>query len=147
MWDELAWSPVILSRTVIWPGGAVTVIVPLAVARTPFSLKVNAAGLGEADGVAEEGGVGEGDGAELVPDAPHAAHRARVAKATRPCLGFKVPPHRFRALPMQVTGATSCFSRLGPWFRPCQRGRGDRASPGRDFVSSSPCVVWLQALD
>ncbi|HMJ39804.1 MAG TPA: hypothetical protein VK606_09630 [Verrucomicrobiae bacterium] len=92
-----------MSRTVIWPGGAVTVIVPLAFALTPFSLKVSAAWLGEADGAAEADGVGEGDGEELVLDPPHPAHRARVAKATRSCRCLKVPPHRFRALPLQVT--------------------------------------------
>jgi hypothetical protein len=79
------------------------VIVPLALALTPFSLKVSAGALGEADGLAEARGVGDGDGAELVPDPPHPPHKARVAKATRACLGLKVPPHRYQALPKQVT--------------------------------------------
>ena len=78
-------------------------IVPLAVALTPFSLKVSAGTLGETDGLAEARGVGDGDGAELVSDPPHPAHKARVAKTTRACLDLKVPPHRYRALPMQVT--------------------------------------------
>jgi hypothetical protein len=99
----LAWSPVILSRTVIWPGGAVTVIIPLAFALTPFSLNVSGAGPAEAEGLAEAEGVGEGDGVELVPEPPQATHRTRVAKTTMACFGLKLPPHRFRALPLQVT--------------------------------------------
>jgi hypothetical protein len=87
-------------------------MVPLALARTPFSLKVSAGGLGVAEGVAVAGGVGDGDGEELVLEPAHPAPRARVAKRTRACLGLKVPPHRFRALPMQVTGATGFFSRI-----------------------------------
>jgi hypothetical protein len=79
------------------------VIIPLAFALTPFSLNVSAAGPADAEGLAEAEGVGDGDGVELVPVPPQATHKARVAKTTRACLGLKVPPHRFRALPLQVT--------------------------------------------
>ena len=78
-------------------------IVPLAFALTPFSLKVCGAGPDEAEGLAEAEGVGDGDGAEPVPELPHATHRARVAKTTRAWFGLNLPPHRFRALPLQVT--------------------------------------------
>jgi hypothetical protein len=79
------------------------VIIPLAFALTPFSLKVSDAGPAEAEGLAEAEAVVEGDGVELVPEPPQATHKARVAKTTRAWLDLKLPPHRFRALPLQVT--------------------------------------------
>jgi len=78
------------------------VIDPLALALTPFNLNVSGAGA-EAEGLADGEGVGEGAGGELVPARPHPTQRATVAITTRACLGLKLPPHRFRALPQQVT--------------------------------------------
>jgi hypothetical protein len=79
------------------------VIDPLAFALTPFSLNVSGAGPAEAEGLADAEGVGEGAGGEPVPARPHPTHRAMVAITTRACFGLKLPPHRFRALPQQVT--------------------------------------------
>src|SRR4030081_257109 len=76
MCDEFACSPVILRRTVICPGGAVTEIVPLAFARTPLSLKVRGAGPCEAEGVGDAARVGEGEGVGLLTGPPHPATMA-----------------------------------------------------------------------
>ena len=106
MWDtcrEVGWSPVILSSTVNIDGCEVTVMVPPAVVLTPFSLKVNPAGVGVATGVVTTG-LGEGDGEEPVPVEPQAAAiTSSAASATgriNPEISVQVGPW---ALPVKVT--------------------------------------------